>query len=200
MESEDSARSIQGSSSNHDEDASILADLLKTSTHRLCIQFINDKDLDIEYRVEHTRTNKKRVVVNGNTLSPVFGGQLPPDTEILEDVKELNAFVETHVHLNTCNDHRHASCPCHLDADPETAAKFKPSLDDVCDAGHFHHFCSRHVNYWLSHVLEPTITDSINGEPYIEDLTSDSNFVLRTAVYFRNGKEIFQSGFLIMDL
>lgn len=195
MESKDSASSKRRLSPNHDEGASIPAKLRKESTDLLRIEFLNGKHLDIEYKFEHTKTNKKekkkRVLINVNTLLPVLGGRLPPDTETFVDVKKVNAFVETYVHLNKCNDQRYASCPCHLDVDPEIAAKFEPSPDNACAAGHFHHFCFQHVNHWLSETLEVSIEDLGKGVSYDESLTSELNDVLATCVYFRKGVEMF---------
>ncbi|XP_046605367.1 uncharacterized protein LOC124297944 [Neodiprion virginianus] len=193
MESEDSASSIRGLGPNHDEDASTPHKLRKKSTHRLRIEFMNGKHLEVEYNFERTGIDEERIRINVNTLLPVFGRLLPPGTETFVDVEKLVTFVETYVHLNKCNDQRYASCPCHLDGDPETAAKFEPSPDNACAAGHFHHFCFQHVNYWLSGVLEPSIKLLGKGGSHIENRISSLNVILGAAIYFRDGEQMFRA-------
>lgn len=158
MKFRDYVNFIRGLWPNHDEDELIRKKLWKKSTHRLYTEFINGKSLVIEYNYDHTRIDEQLVLINVETLLPVFGGLVPPEMESsFVDVMRLNAFVETSVRLNECQDHKYASCPCHLDVDDNAAGEFEPPPENGCADGHFHHFCSQHVNYWLFNGLETLI-------------------------------------------
>lgn len=172
---------------NHDEDESIRKKLWKKSTHRLRTEFMNGKYLEIEYNYDHTRIGEQQVLINVETLLPVFGELVPPDMGIsFVDVISLDKFVQTFVHLNECQDHEYASCPCHLDVDPESAGEFEPPPENGCADGHFHHFCSQHVRYWLLYVLETSIENSREGS-FDEQATSRFLRFLTDNLYFRNG-------------
>lgn len=191
MKFKDYVSFIRGVWPNHDEDESVRVKLWKKSTHRLRTEFINGKHLEIEYNYDHTRKDEQRVLINVNTLLPVFGGLVPPDTETFVDVKRLNAFVEMNVRLNEYHAHRYASCPCHLDVDPQVAKEFEPPPENSCADGHFHHFCSQHVNYWLSCVLETSI-QSLEDGSFDEEAISNVVEFLECTVYFRDGQPLLR--------
>lgn len=180
---------------NHDEDGTVRKKLWKMSTHRLRSKFINGKYLEIEYNYDHTRIEEQRVLTNVNTLLPVLGSVVPPYMETFVDVKRLEAFVETTVRLNECDAHAYASCPCHLDVDREAAGDFEPPSENRCTDDHFHHFCPQHVNYWLSNVLETSITNLEEGS-FDEQATSDFVVFLANTVYFRHGQPGLRSSHL----
>lgn len=192
MQFKDYSSFIRGLWPDHDEDESVQLALWKKSTHRLRSEFIGGKHLEIEYNYDHTRIDEERVLINVNTLLPVFGGLVPPDTETFANVKRLNAFVETHVRLNECHGYRYASCPCHLEVDPDAAADFESLPDNACADGHFHHFCSQHVNHWLSLVLENSIKNLEEGS-FNEQSTSEFTGFLGSTLYFRDGKPLLRS-------
>ncbi|ULM71676.1 repeat element 28 protein [Diadegma fenestrale ichnovirus] len=192
MEFKDYSSFIRGLWPDHDEDELIQLALWKKSTHRLRAEFIDGKHLEIEYNYDHTRTDEERVLINVNTLLPVFGGLVPPDMETFADVKTLNAFVEMYVRLNECHAYRYASCPCHLEVDPEAAAEFEPLPQNACPDGHFHHFCSQHVNNWLSLVLENSIKNLEEGS-FNEQSALEFTDFLGSTVYFRGGKPLLRS-------
>ncbi|BAF45740.1 repeat element protein-d10.1 [Ichnoviriform fugitivi] len=181
---------------NNDEDESVRMKLWKMSTHRLRSEFMNGKYLEIEYNYDHTRIEEQRVLINVNTLLPVLGSVIPPDMETFVDVKRLLAFVEATVRLNGCCGHNNASCPCHLNVEPQDAGYFVPPSENGCKDGHFHHFCAQHVNYWLSSVLEFSIKNLEEGS-FNEQATSKFVGILANTVYFRHdGQPLLRSSHL----
>ncbi|ULM71692.1 repeat element 36 protein [Diadegma fenestrale ichnovirus] len=196
MQFKDYSNFIRGLWPDYDEHEVIQLELWKKSTHRLRSEFIDGKHLEIEYNYDHTRTDEERVLINVNTLLPVFGGLVPPDTETFADVKTLNAFVETYVRLNECHAYQYASCPCHLDVDPDVAIEFQPLSENACPDGHFHHFCSKHVIHWLSFVLEISIKTLENGS-FNEEFISDFADFVGNTIYFRDEKPLLRARSLL---
>ncbi|AHY22019.1 repeat element 28 [Diadegma semiclausum ichnovirus] len=192
MQSKDYLSFIRGLWPDHDEDELVQLALWKKTTHRLRSEFMYGKPLEIEYNYDHTRIDEERVLINVYTLLPVFGGMVPPDTETFANVKRLNAFVERHVRFNECQAYRYACCPCHLDIDPEVASEFEPHPENSCPDRHFHHFCSEHVNHWLSLVLEPLIKNLEEGSCNEESVLEFSDF-LGSTIYFNNGETLFRA-------
>lgn len=184
---------IRGLWPNYDEDEAVRKKLWKKSTHRFLTKFLNGKYLEIEYNYDHTRIDEQQVLINVNTLLPVFGELPPPDMETFVDVMRLNNFVETYVCLNECQTHDYASCPCHLDVAPGAAGEFEPPAENGCAHGHFHHFCSQHVNYWLTYVLESSIKNLEAGS-FDEEATLQFVDFLHNTVYFRAGEARLRSG------
>lgn len=194
VNSKDYVSFIRGLWPNRDEDQLVREKLQKKSTHRMVTEFINGETLQVEYNYDHTRIDEE-VLVNVNTLLPVFGGQVPPDVEAFVDVKRLTAFVEMSVFLNECRRYTHAACPCHLDVEPEAAADYEPPSGYQCADRHFHHFCWRHVNYWLTFVLERSIKTMEEGS-FDEEATSEFVAFLDNTIYFQNGKPLSRSSSL----
>ncbi|ULM71666.1 repeat element 23 protein [Diadegma fenestrale ichnovirus] len=191
MQFKDYSNFIRGLWPDHDEDKLIQLALWKKSIHRLRAEFIDGKHLEIEYNYDHTRIDEEQVLINVNTLLPVFGGLVPPDTETFADVKRLTAFVETYVRLNECHAYQYASCPCHLDIEAEAAGEFESLPENGCAKGHFHHFCSQHVNHWLLFVLENSIKSLEEGS-FDEESSSDLADLLGNSVYFRDGRPLYR--------
>lgn len=171
-----------------DEDGSIRKKLWRKSTHRLPTKFINGEDLEIEYNYDHTRMDYQRCLINAKTLLPVLGIMELPFPETFVDINRLTAFVSASVYLNQCHDYENTSCLCHLSVDYMVAANYKPPREIECAEGHFHHFCSHHVNYWLKHDLEVTIKE-LEGEE--EKTPNRWRDWFRKPRYFRNGEPVF---------
>ncbi|BAF45715.1 repeat element protein-d3.1 [Ichnoviriform fugitivi] len=190
MKFEDYVRFIRVLWPNNDEDQSVRLKLLKMSAQRLRCQFINGKYLEIEYNYDTTRTFSEQLLINVNTLLPVFGGQVPPDTERFMKADTIRDFVTTSVRLNELHNYLYASCPCHLDVDPEAAREFKALPDNECTDRHFHHFCSQHVDYWLFCMLELPIRTLEKGTSFSEDLYSIKVNFARNSLYFQGKNEV----------
>lgn len=143
---------------NNDENHVVRAKLWQLSTHKYTIRFINGKQLEIEYNFDRLRATEECILINVNGLLPVFGGIVSAALDEFANIPKLCEFVEMHVHLNVCSKHQHASCPCHLGSNENIhdEAFVEPPVD-TCKYGHFHHFCSAHISYWLKYFLYSSI-------------------------------------------
>lgn len=200
MKFKDYVSFIRGLWPYHDEDESVRKKLWQKSTHWMRTEFINGKHLDVEYNYDHTRVAEQQVLINVNTLLPLFGGLIPRNMETsFVDVERINVFVETSVRVNNCRAHAYASCPCHLNVDPEAAGEFEPPLENGCADGHFHHFCSEHVIHWLTYVLKTSIKNLEEGS-FDEQATSAFLRFLGETIYYRDGTPMFRSSRLLRVL
>ncbi|BAF45610.1 d5.1 [Tranosema rostrale ichnovirus] len=175
---------IQSIWPNNDECDIVRARLWKLSTHKITIRFINGEPLEIEYNYDPWRTEE--VFINSDCLLPVFGEADASAMDKFTSVSKLTNFVETHVNLDMCSDdRRYASCPCRsTNVDRQSAGAFvKPSVT-TCEFGHFHHYCSQHINYWLNFILEPSIMRLEAGESFDEDIVTNLLLLLDNTIYF----------------
>lgn len=158
----------------NDENHLVRAKLWRLSTHKYTISFINGKQLEIEYNFDRLRATEERILINVNSLLPVFGGIASAALDEFTNIPKLCKFVRMSVHLNTCSKYQHASCPCHLrNMDNVGHGAFREPLVDSCKYRHFHHFCSLHVTYWLKYFLYSSIMRR-QGCWYSEDGTPES--------------------------
>lgn len=172
---------------NHDEDETVRAKLWRMSTHRLRCMFLNGKYLEIEYNYDHTKEYMEDILVNVNTLLPVFGGLVPRGMKTFVHPWRFHKFVTKELRLNECCGHVYASCPCHLDIDSAAAGEYEPLADNGCTEGHFHHFCEKHVSTWILTYLLDTITDSAGG-PVNEEFYRKRAGLLGNVIYFQGTK------------
>nr|BAF45769.1 c289.1 [Tranosema rostrale ichnovirus] len=135
---------------NNDESYEVRAKLWQMSTHRFETTFLNGKRLEIEFNFDPSRTERNRVLINTDSLLPVFGGYTCPSMAQFANVSELHGFIEQHVHLDKCSNFQYAECVCYLFKDKSQGGEApSKSLEDACKHGCFHHYCSQHVRYWF---------------------------------------------------
>lgn len=145
LEFEDYRNFIRAFMPNGEENEYIRKILWQLSTHKYFATFCNKKLLEIEYNFDPARSPEDRVLVNLESLLPIFGGVVPPGTSQFTSLTRLYDFVKFHVHLNMCSDQYFSSCFCiQISEDKD----FTLSLQE-CRFEHFHHFCWRHVAWWL---------------------------------------------------
>lgn len=139
---------------NNDENHLVRAKLRRISTHKYTTRFMNGKQLEIEYNFDRLRDPEERILVNMNSLLPVFGGIVAAKLDKFTNIPKLCEFASMHVHLNVCSNHQHASCPCYL---ANIGNAFREPSIHPCKHHHFHHFCSTHVSHWLKDFLYSSI-------------------------------------------
>lgn len=141
---------------DYNESDVIRARLWELSTYTAEVPFFNGKRLSIEFNHDPWREIQDCILINIETLTPIFGRIMPPAVEKFSSVSKIENFVRMHVHLNMCSDYRYRSCPCHLkNCNPNEARAFaKPSVEG-CKFGNFHHYCSQHISHWLKFFLNP---------------------------------------------
>lgn len=145
LDFEDYRNFIRAFIPNGEENEYISKKLWELSTHKYNATFCNKKQLEIEYNFDAARMPEERVLINLESLLPIFGEIVPPGTSQFTSVTPLYDFVQRHVHLNMCSHGYYSSCFCN---ETEENEDFPLSLQE-CNFGHFHHFCWRHVSWWL---------------------------------------------------
>ncbi|BAF45660.1 repeat element protein-b12.1 [Ichnoviriform fugitivi] len=151
---------------NRNECDAIRAALWRLSEHCFTTTFINGKELGIRYNFNPYRNIERRILLDRDSLLPIFGGIVLSTMNEFASMSELHNFVRMHVHLNKCSDYRYASCLCHLpyyDSRRRNSMMNHFTTENSCRYGHFHHYCSEHVLYWLNFYLATTIGLRENG-------------------------------------
>lgn len=164
---------------NNDESVIIRARSWQLSTHIAEIPFINGKQVRIEFNYNPWRQTQDCILINVESLVPIFGRIIASAADQFTSVSKMENFVRMHVHLNRCSDYRYRSCSCHLkNCNPNEVRAFaKPSADE-CKFGHFHHYCSQHVNHWLKFVLNPLLAAKQgNNSPDNNDIQGYLSFL-----------------------
>ncbi|BAF45724.1 repeat element protein-d6.1 [Ichnoviriform fugitivi] len=163
-------------------DGAIQAQLRRLSTYRTTTTFINGETLAIEYNCDPWRKKDERVLVNIDSLLPVFGGVRPINVDQFTDVWSLKNFVRMHVHLDMCTERRYASCCCYAQVvEPYGVAAFVKPLTNKCEFQHFHHYCWQHVLHWLTYFLNNTLMPPEDNGFFDEHMTrSYLNFLSKT--------------------
>lgn len=140
------------------QDEDIQKKMWKISTHNIDAMFFNRNFVNIEYNFDSERIKEDRILININSLLPVFGGVITTDMKQFMNLSELNKFVKTHVHLNKCSNYQFASCYCHNQDDFEEFCRiFVDHSDEPCEYGHVHHYCNNHVAWWIKSFLNSLI-------------------------------------------
>lgn len=174
LDFEDYRNFIRAFIPNSEENEYIQKRLWQLSTHKYDATFCNKKQLEIEYNFNPARMPEDRVLVNLESLLPIFGGIVPPGTSQFTSVTRLYDFVKFHVHLNMCSHQNYSSCFCQqIGKDGD----FTLSLQE-CSFGHFHHFCWRHVSWWLNDLNTTIILEESNQ--------AAMRLSLKTPIIFQN--------------
>ncbi|AIK25672.1 Rep2 [Hyposoter didymator ichnovirus] len=165
----------------NDECDAVRNKLWQRSTHKIAIEFFNEEILNIEYNFDASRTKDQQFLFNVETLSPVFGGVVPPGTNQFLSASKLENFLRMHVHLNMCSRRQFAACSCHeLKCGTYTGVKIVKPPKVACRYGHFHHFCSQHVRDWVDIFLMSAVVKKEEGSP------SDADMTKRLLAYMRD--------------
>lgn len=122
------------------------------STNKIEVTFFNGDVFQILYNFDATRTEEDRLLINWDTLTPLFGGVVPSGFRSFVRLSKIAQFVEKRVHLDQCEVGLHNSCFCGR-TPPDDLDVFW----DSCSDQHSHHFCSLHVRSWLYLHLQPKI-------------------------------------------
>lgn len=168
---EDTRSFIQSLWPNSQESDIVRGILWQLSTHKCTTWFINEKELKIQYNFDPSRGGEECVLVNINSLLPVFGDVVMPAREQFTSLTKVQDFVRMHVHVNMCSNCEHASCPCHLKnvGRHRNYEPFQAQSTDTCNYRHFHHYCSQHVLHWLAFVMDILIPLQRTRESFDED-------------------------------
>lgn len=124
--------------------------LWQMSTHKVTITLIEGKNMELEYNYDPFRTEDTRILINLDSLSPVFGTMAASAVAKFTTVTDLHNIIKIHVHSERCSRRPEASCQCRwINANNhDDGAPLKPSTDP-CECGYVHYYCSLHVRYWL---------------------------------------------------
>lgn len=169
---------------SHDSDI-VRGILWQLTTHKCTAWFINGKQLTIVYNFNPSRVEEERVLVNVNSLLPVFG-DITPAMEEFTSLTKLQNFMRMRVNADICSNCEHASCPCHL-RNVERHGNYEPLRDqstDTCNYNRFHHYCLQHVWHWLDFVLGFLIPFRRAGESIDDDSVKGYLHFLRHEVSF----------------
>ncbi|AHY22032.1 repeat element 32 [Diadegma semiclausum ichnovirus] len=166
----------------------VLEKLWNLSTHKLQATFLNGKRLDVEYNFDPERMEEDRILINMDSLRPVFGGKSPPTRYQFASVFDLYEFVKEDVQLDVCSDHRYAACSCHLQhAGEEFYGVFaKPPVDE-CEHKHFHHYCWEHILSWFMNYLYTSILLKESKELFEQEIADQYAFFPEDIAYFQTG-------------
>ncbi|AIK25695.1 Rep2 [Hyposoter didymator ichnovirus] len=121
--------------------------------------FLNRKPLEVRYYFEDRGTEEPLIIIDVDSLRPIFKDVHRTTTKCFKPLDEISAFVRDNIQFNKCSNYQYAECVCHLlesRTDPEfpDLEMFPPS---DCSLGHFHHACSSCVNLWLNEYLRVLI-------------------------------------------
>ncbi|AIK25667.1 Rep1 [Hyposoter didymator ichnovirus] len=164
-----------------EENEEIRRRLWQLSTRQHCAVFCNKKQLVIEYNFDPARMPDERVLVNLESILPIFGGKVPPGTSQFTSVTRLYEFVRTDVHLNMCTNQYYSSCFC---KQMKENRDFTLSVQE-CSFEHFHHFCWRHVVWWLNDLNLTIISKESNRAAMRLSLRSPFTFRNRISCHSR---------------
>lgn len=175
--------------------------LWKLSTYKCETKFINGKQLEIEYNFDPTRPKENRILINIESLLPVFGGIVSTTMDKFASISKLENFVRMHVHLNMCSDRRYASCPCHLVNDGGRGCEnFVKSLVHICGHRHFHHYCGKHIESWLKIFENNTIQLHQTGVTLARKDIAEGSILSLDDVVFLRGVDMYLRGPLLYKL
>lgn len=185
----------------HNESYIIRNTLWKLSTYKCETKFINGKELEIEYNFDPTRSKENRILINIESLLPVFGGIVSTTMEKFASMSKLENFIKMHVQVDMCSDRRYASCPCHLVNDGGLGCKeFVKSSAYVCEHGHFHHYCAKHIESWLKIFINNTIELHQTGMTLCCKHAVESSILSLDDIVFLRGVDMHLRGGLLYKL
>ncbi|BAF45680.1 repeat element protein-c5.1 [Ichnoviriform fugitivi] len=128
------------------------------SMNKIEVTFFNNKSFKILYNFDAERPEEDRLLINWDTLTPLFGGVTPSGVRSFVRLAKIATFVQKHIHLDQCEVGLHNSCFC-----GRTPPDDLDIFWDSCGDQHFHHFCSLHVRSWLWLYLHPKILSQESG-------------------------------------
>lgn len=143
-------RFVQSLWPNGDKIDIVKSRLWRMSTHKITITLIGGKKIELEYNYDPFRTEDTRILINLDTLPPVFGTIAASALASFTTVTDLHNIIKIHVHSEGCSRRPEASCQCRWinENNRDDGAPLQPSTDP-CECGYVHYYCSLHVRYWL---------------------------------------------------
>lgn len=175
--------------------------LRKLSTYKCETIFIDGAQLKIEYNFDPTRPKENRILINIDSLLPVFGGIVSTTMDKFASISELKNVIRMHVHVNMCSDGRYASCACHLvNDDGQGSEEFVKCLVRACEHGHSHHYCSKHVESWLKIIENNCIQLHEPGMTLPCEDTAESSIRSLDDIVFLRGVDMYLRGPLLYKL
>lgn len=181
LDFEDYRNFIRAFIPNGEENEYIRRRLWQLSTYKYYATFCNRRQLEIEYNFDPARLPEDRVLVNVQSLSPIFGGMVPSGTSQFTNVTRLYGFVKRNVHLNECTKQYYTSCFCKGIRGNEDFTHFLQE----CSFDHFHHFCWRHVIWWLEDLHTSIILEESNKAAIRLSLKTPITFQTRLSCLIR---------------
>lgn len=136
---------------------------------RIDAVFLNQKPLQVIYYFEDKGT-EGRIMINVDSLLPIFGGIRPTAAGFFETLDQLSIFVQANIRLNKCSKYKYADCLCHLirdRVDPHFSG-LEMFASSGCLRGHFHHACWSCVNLWLNDYLRVLILHQESKPLYVK--------------------------------
>nr|AAR89176.1 repeat element protein 4 [Hyposoter didymator ichnovirus] len=122
--------------------------------------FLNRKPLEVRYYFEDRGTEEPLIIIDVDSLRPIFKDVHRTTTKCFKPLDEISAFVRDNIQFNKCSNYQYAECVCHLLESRTDDPEF-PELEGLppndCPLGHFHHACSSCVNRWLNEYLRVLI-------------------------------------------
>ncbi|AIK25629.1 Rep1 [Hyposoter didymator ichnovirus] len=143
------------------EDELIRQRLWKLSSRIYSTSFFNGKPLQVEYNHDTQRPRQYRILLNVKTLLPITGPIFSSDMdEVWISPLELSDIVWVCYTMDKCSEYRYANCDCCARLYNKTA-EYPETFGELCGTdcpyGHFHHYCTHHISWWLMNYLLPSI-------------------------------------------
>ncbi|CAF4831261.1 unnamed protein product [Pieris macdunnoughi] len=152
------------------------------SMNKIEVTFFNGKSFQVLYNFDGTRTEEDRLLINWDTLTPLFGGVAPSGYRSFVRLSKIAKFVERRIHLDQCEVGLRNSCFC-----GRTPPDDLDNFWDSCSVQHFHHFCSLHVRSWLYLYLHPNILCQESKELFYETVWLRHSNNLDVLAYYSMG-------------
>lgn len=123
------------------------------------VLFLNRKPLEVNYYIEDSGTEEPLIMMDTESLLPIFGGRRPTVLDDYESLDSLCDFVDKNVNYDECSNYEYADCICNLMGKREvpTGTKVNVLPPSDCWYRHFHHACRTCVKSWLLEYLRMLI-------------------------------------------
>ncbi|CAK1542083.1 unnamed protein product [Leptosia nina] len=122
------------------------------NTSKIDVTFFNGESFQVLYNFDATRRKEDSLLINWDTLTPLFGGVIPKCHRSFVRLERISNFVEKHIHLDKCKVGMYNFCSC-----TGTQPEYPDIYWDTYDDRRSHHYCSIHVRSWLYLYLKPKI-------------------------------------------
>ncbi|BAF45652.1 repeat element protein-b4.1 [Ichnoviriform fugitivi] len=138
---------------NGGEDNAISEKLWKLSTYIKSTEFCNRKRVQIEYNYDPTRARKDRILINVESLLPVFHGIVLPDLPVSAkflSVRKLNKLIIRQI--RSTKTLRTQPAASNVELTSYHCTWYTHTLEE---RSHSHHLMWKHVYWWLNeHIID----------------------------------------------